>query len=499
MVRLKMAKKKQIELTIEEKLQNALVPKEEQPYKIPSNWCWSYWKYCGKFIAGNGFKNIYQGFTQYDIPYYKVGSLKFCDEGNYLIDETNTINEEIRTKLKAVKIPVNSIIFAKIGEAIKLNRRCLNKIECCIDNNLMAFISEKYFYKYIFYWTKSLNFYELTNATTVPALRKTDLENIPIPLPPLNEQQRIVNRIESLFAKLDRAKELIENTLAQFEQNKMAILHKAFIVNRIESLFAKLDRAKELIENTLAQFEQNKMAILHKAFTGELTAKWRKENNIDLSSWQEKTVDELCTSLKYGTSKKSNPEGSVVVLRMGNLQNGEIDWSNLMYTDDKDDIEKYLLKKGDVLFNRTNSPELVGKTSIYRGEYPAIYAGYLIKLDYGKDIIGEYLNYMMNSTKAKHYCYTVKTDGVSQSNINAKKIGAFEIPVPTIEEQQEIVNILDRLLAKYNKIKNLEQQLEKIELLKKAILAKAFRGELGTNNPDEESAENLLKEILAEK
>lgn len=457
-----MAKKKQIELTIEEKLQNALVPKEEQPYKIPSNWCWSYWKYCGKFIAGNGFKNIYQGFTQYDIPYYKVGSLKFCDEGNYLIDETNTINEEIRTKLKAVKIPVNSIIFAKIGEAIKLNRRCLNKIECCIDNNLMAFISEKYFYKYIFYWTKSLNFYELTNATTVPALRKTDLENIPIPLPPLNEQQRIVNRIESLFAKLDRA--------------------------------------KELIENTLAQFEQNKMAILHKAFTGELTAKWRKENNIDLSSWKEKTIDELCTSLKYGTSKKSKPEGSVVVLRMGNLQNGEIDWSNLMYTDDKEDIEKYLLKKGDVLFNRTNgSADLIGKTSIYRGEYPAIYAGYLIKLDYGKDIIGEYLNYIMNSNKARAYCNKIKSSGASQFNINAKKIGAFEIPVPTIEEQQEIVNILDKLLAKYNKIKNLEQQLEKIELLKKAILAKAFRGELGTNNPDEESAENLLKEILAEK
>lgn len=379
-----MAKKKQIELTIEEKLQNALVPKEEQPYKIPSNWCWSYWKYCGKFIAGNGFKNIYQGFTQYDIPYYKVGSLKFCDEGNYLIDETNTINEEIRTKLKAVKIPVNSIIFAKIGEAIKLNRRCLNKIECCIDNNLMAFISEKYFYKYIFYWTKSLNFYELTNATTVPALRKTDLENIPIPLPPLNEQQRIVNRIESLFAKLDRA--------------------------------------KELIENTLAQFEQNKMAILHKAFTGELTAKWRKENNIDLSSWKEKTIDELCTSLKYGTSKKSKPEGSVVVLRMGNLQNGEIDWSNLMYTDDKEDIEKYLLKKGDVLFNRTNgSADLIGKTSIYRGEYPAIYAGYLIKLDYGKDIIGEYLNYIMNSNKARAYCNKIKSSGASQFNINAKK------------------------------------------------------------------------------
>ena len=83
--------------------------------------------------------------------------------------------------------------------------------------------------------------------------------------------------------------------------------------------------------------------------------------------------------------------------------------------------------------------------------------------------------------------------------ISRKDILDLNILLPTLEEQQEIVNILDNLLAKYNKIKNLEQQLEKIELLKKAILAKAFRGELGTNNPDEESAENLLKEILAEK
>lgn len=89
--------------------------------------------------------------------------------------------------------------------------------------------------------------------------------------------------------------------------------------------------------------------------------------------------------------------------------------------------------------------------------------------------------------------------GAAQPNLNTKIIGEIMHNVPTIEEQQEIVNILDRLLAKYNKIKNLEQQLEKIELLKKAILAKAFRGELDTNNPDEESAENLLKEILAEK
>lgn len=455
-----MAKKKQIELTIEEKLQNALVPKEEQPYKIPNNWCWTYFKDIFYIENGYAFKKI--DYKKEGIPLVRISNI---ENGIVNINECIYVNKLEKNEEKYV-IEKGDLLIALSGATTGKNGvYYLDEIAYLNQRigNIKIKNKEKVLNEYRNYYIalKNEDILNLAYGGAQPNISPKVIEFISIPLPPIKEQQRIVNRIESLFAKLDRA--------------------------------------KELIENTLAQFEQNKMAILHKAFTGELTAKWRKENNIDLSSWQEKTVDELCTSLKYGTSKKSNPEGSVVVLRMGNLQNGEIDWSNLMYTDDKDDIEKYLLKKGDVLFNRTNSPELVGKTSIYRGEYPATYAGYLIKLDYGKDIIGEYLNYMMNSTKAKHYCYTVKTDGVSQSNINAKKIGAFEIPVPTIEEQQEIVNILDRLLAKYNKIKNLEQQLEKIELLKKAILAKAFRGELGTNNPDEESAENLLKEILAEK
>lgn len=459
-----MAKKKQIELTIEEKLQNALVPKEEQPYKIPSNWCWSYWKYCGKFIAGNGFKNIYQGFTQYDIPYYKVGSLKFCDEGNYLIDETNTINEEIRTKLKAVKIPVNSIIFAKIGEAIKLNRRCLNKIECCIDNNLMAFISEKYFYKYIFYWTKSLNFYELTNATTVPALRKTDLENIPIPLPPLNEQQRIVNRIESLFAKLDRA--------------------------------------KELIENTLAQFEQNKMAILHKAFTGELTAKWRKENNIDLSSWQDYQLKDICEKITDGThnSPINTDLGDYMYITAKNIKEEGIDLSKITYV--SSDIHEKIYARcnvefGDVLYIKDGATTGIATINTIKEQFSLLSSVAVLKPKKNK-LLAKYLVYKLNSNEVRNMMIN-NMSGVAITRLTLTKIKQAKMKFPTIEEQQEIVNILDKLLAKYNKIKNLEQQLEKIELLKKAILAKAFRGELGTNNPDEESAENLLKEILAEK
>ncbi len=145
----------------------------------------------------------------------------------------------------------------------------------------------------------------------------------------------------------------------------------------------------------------------------------------------------------------------MIVLRMGNLQNGEIDWNDLAYSDDERDIKKYLLSKGDVLFNRTNSAELVGKTSIYRGEYPAIYAGYLIKLDYDCGILnGEYLNYVLNSPNAKEYCNRVKTDGVNQSNINARKIGAYVIPLPPLDEQKEIVRLLDDLLGREQRTKD---------------------------------------------
>lgn len=188
----------------------------------------------------------------------------------------------------------------------------------------------------------------------------------------------------------------------------------------------------------------------------------------------------------------------IVVIRMGNLQDGEISWDDLAYSDDEEDIEKYKLMLGDVLFNRTNSPALVGKTSIYRGEYPAIYAGYLIKLDYDHSrVIGDYLNYSLNTVSAKEYCNFVKTDGVNQSNINAQKIGAYRFDMPKINEQSEIVRRLDGLLAKEQQAKAAaEAVLDQIDLIKKAILARAFRGELGTNDPAEESAVELVKRII---
>ncbi|MDE6636088.1 MAG: hypothetical protein K2K09_05715, partial [Lachnospiraceae bacterium] len=93
--------KKKEELSLEEKLEQALVPVGEQPYEVPENWCWVKWGIIGEFVAGSGFKKDYQGHTGYEIPFYKVGSLKYADASGYLYDESNTITEEIRKELKA--------------------------------------------------------------------------------------------------------------------------------------------------------------------------------------------------------------------------------------------------------------------------------------------------------------------------------------------------------------------------------------------------------------
>lgn len=184
---------------------------------------------------------------------------------------------------------------------------------------------------------------------------------------------------------------------------------------------------------------------------------------------------------------------------MGNIQKGEIDWSNLVYSSDDEEIRKYYLHPGTVLFNRTNSPELVGKAGIYRGEKPAIFAGDLIRINNFDVLNPEYLNYWLNSSFARQLCREVKTDGVSQSNINAQKLSKFEIPFCDPEEQQVVVSrikqyfhLADQIEYRYHKAKT------HIDNLTQSILAKAFRGELVPQDPNDEPASELLKRIKKE-
>ena len=190
--------------------------------------------------------------------------------------------------------------------------------------------------------------------------------------------------------------------------------------------------------------------------------------------------------------------GKVAVLRMGNIQSGEIDYRDLVFTSDEEDINRYMLQPGDLLFNRTNSAEWVGKTSIYRGDMPCIYAGYLIRMR--THINAEYLNAVMNSGYAKNYCNSVKTDGVNQSNINAQKLGAFLVPIPPQNEQLRIDAFIVKVLPLVQTISQNKTDIASLLSFSKAkILDLAIRGKLVPQDPNDEPASVLLERIRAEK
>ena len=463
-----MAKKKQIELTIEEKLQNALVPKEEQPYKIPNNWCWVR---LGNITQIKGGKRIPKGTSllkeNTGYKYIRVTDMK---NGTVLNDDIHYISKDIYNKISNYTISKNDIYITCAGTIgrvgiIPVEYDGANLTENA-DKIIIKHINKNLLVKVLSSYIVQKQIQEVITTGCQPKLAIKKIEQLKIPLPPINEQQRIVERIEFLFVKLDRAKELIENTLAQFEQNKMAILHKAFI--------------------------------------GELTAKWRKENNIDLSSWENGILMDFCKiNPKKINTKEFDDDMIVSFIPMPCVSDI---WGKII----KKELRKLgEVKKGytnfcegDVLFAKITPCMENGKSAIVDKLENDIGFGstefYVLRCDENK-LNNKYLHYFVRQKTFRDEAKGEMTGAVGQQRVPKTFLENYKMKVPTIEEQQEIVNILDKLLAKYNKIKNLEQQLEKIELLKKAILAKAFRGELGTNNPDEESAENLLKEILAEK
>jgi len=266
-------------------------------------------------------------------------------------------------------------------------------------------------------------------------------------------------------------------------------------------------------KNLLKKFRQQ---ILQEAIEGKLTADWRAQNpDVEPASemlkriaaekaqlvkdkkikaqkplppitdeekpfelpegWEWCRLGNVAYGFQYGTSSKSAKTGDIPVLRMGNIQAGEIDWDNLVYSNDAAENDKYRLTEGDLLFNRTNSRELVGKTALYRGDQTAIYAGYLVRFHMADGISPDFANIVMNSRLHSEWCDEVKTDALGQSNINATKLSNFRFPLASMDEQEKIVDKAYKLLALYDQLETqITQNQTHAEQLMQAVLKEAF-------------------------
>ena len=367
-----------------------------------------------------------------------------------------------------------------------------------------------------------------TSSVTVKHLSSKTVDEIPLPLPPLAEQHRIVAKIEELFSELVKGIESLKTARRQLEIYRQSVLKHAF-EGKLTALWReenkdKLETPKELLARVKreraayseCQFQEWRSAVKKWEDGDRRTNRPKKPPSPKLlskldehlypglphlpESWVWEKLGWMTCGVEYGTAAKSSKSGRVPVLRMGNIQNGTFDWADLVYTSDNDEIAGYLLHDGDVLFNRTNSPELVGKTAIYRGERPAIFAGYLIRVNQIPAVVeSEYVNFFLNSNVARQYGDSVKTDGVNQSNINGAKLVNYPFPYCSVQEQREIVRILDKTMSMVDDTEaKIHAELERSVVLRQAILKEAFAGQLVAQDPGDEPASVLLEKIRTE-
>ena len=349
-----------------------------------------------EFISGYAFKGeeLLDVYIENSLPVIKIGNV---DRAGF-IDLSDTQFYKENDSLKKYLIEKGDILIAMTGATV--GKVAVSNFDNLYLNQRVGLIRAKQdllSQNYLKAYLLSGKFYEYCQMTAGGGaqgnISPTNILNFEIPLPPLSIQQQIVNKIESFQKIIDGAKQVTQN--------------------------------------------------------------YKPQIDID-ESWEMVKLENVCDDFQYGSSLKSNDTGNIVCLRMGNIQNGEIDWIDLKYAPDNEDFEKYLLEENDVLFNRTNSPVHVGKTGIFKGKRKAVFAGYLIRIRYQKKkLLGDYLNYCLNSKDAKEFCLKVKTDGINQSNINAKILSTFEIPLPPISVQQKIVKRIEEEQALVNSNKQL--------------------------------------------
>lgn len=360
-------------------------------------------------------------------------------------------------------------------------------------------------------------FGNLQRGVTKVGLGLDDIRSVQVALPPLAEQRRIVDKIDALFAHSKKAKESLDRIPALLEKLKRSILAAAFrgdLTKDWREAHPDVEPADALLARIRAErrrrWEEAELARLTSRGNTPTDDRWksRYESPIDIGfqptdmpgSWSLASLDELASAVDYGTSAKTDDDDrGVPVLRMGNIQNGEIDYSDLRYLPSThEEFPSLLLTPGDLLFNRTNSPELVGKTAVYDGSVsPCSAASYLLRVRL-LQVPPRLVAYYINSPVGRSWIRQEASQQVGQANVSGTKLRALGVPVPPLAEQVEIARLID---IYFEAIRGANARLEamrrRCDDADAAILSKAFRGELVPQDPNDEPASVLLDRIRA--
>lgn len=437
-----MAKKKQ-NLSPEERLAAALVPEEEWPYALPEGWKWVR---LGKIYDVNP---KVQADDDLEASFVTMSDISpgIKSQFDFIVRKWGEI------KKGHTQFANGDVAFAKISPCFE-NRKSM--ILDGLKNGIGAGTTELIVLrnpsidnKYTFLLISSEEFIRRAQNTYkgVVGQQRINLDFVksyPMPLPPLSEQHRLVARIESLFAKLDAA--------------------------------------RENVQSVLDSHETRKAALLHDAFTGKLTAKWREEQGITFESWHSDTLKNLCEKITDGThhSPPNAETGDYMYITAKNIKETGIELDNVTYVTAAVHEEIYSrcdVQKGDVLYIKDGAT--TGIATVNTLDEPFSLLSSVAVLRPHKDLLlSSYLKHLLNSAEQKSKMIR-NMSGNAITRLTLSKIKATSIKVCSLPEQQEIVRILDRLLAREQRARQAaEETLAAIDRMKQSILARAFRGEL---------------------
>lgn len=319
--------------------------------------------------------------------------------------------------------------------------------------------------KFLFFALKRAisEFYSETHGTGMVHVTKPIFEAHMIPLPPLNEQKRIVAKLDAIMPRIDSVKE------------------------RLEKIPAILKRFRQ--------------SVLTAAVTGKLTEKWREEHP-DVAEWENAKLKKICNSISDG-DHQAPPKGveGVPFLVISNITDNKIDFESVSRFVSRAYFDKLkpirIPKMNDILYTVTGS---IGNSVIVRDNIDFCFQRHISIIKPNIKLVDvEYLNYYLNTDFAMEQGRACAT-GTAQLTIPLSGLREYEIPLPPLDEQKEIVRQVDKLFALADKVEDHYQKAKaRVDALAQSVLAKAFRGELAPQDPDDEPAEKLLQRIREEK
>ena len=517
-----MSKKKgKEEQTLDEKLKMAIVPKEEEPYKVPDNWVWTRLGEISKFKNGYAFKST--EFVNEGIPLIRMGNLyknkldlsrnpAFVpyDIDKEIVEKYSVKNEDILLTLTGTKYKRDygyAILVENLEETVLLNQRILS-----INFNEEI---KKYGYFYLKSNTFRDKFFSFeTGGVNQGNVSSNAVASIYFPLPPIDEQKRIVNKLDYFFDKIQKVKEIIEEVKEKNEARKESILSKAFTGEltakwRADNIHSAKELLNKINDEKLSNWEQEcqkaeaegrkkptkpKLKSIDEMIVPNDEIPYKIPNN-----WVWTRLEDIASYIQRGKSPKYVDESSIYVISQKCVQWTGFELDKARYTSDEVKYtEERFLKKGDILWNSTGTGT-VGRVCTLEEideNQKMVADSHVTVVRTSDNVISKcILNYLI-SNNVQNNLDSLTTGSTNQKELTLSSVKNLAIPLPPIEEQKEIVRILDNIFTKENLINELISLEDKIQALEKSILSKAFRGELGTNSKDDIEAMELLKEIL---